>query len=215
MKKQIINIAILAMMTVATSGCGVQSGTTSTDSSTGTSTLGNILSQLGQTVSSLTSSDSFELSSLNGTWNYSAPSVAFKSDDALKKIGGATVATQIENKISPYYEKAGLNNIVLTFDKESNFVLKYKSISLSGTVTREDGMVVFNFKSQNLGINLGKISAICTLGSNQLSVCFDAEKFVSILNTASSLTGNSTVSTISSLINSYDGIYVGFKLTKS
>jgi hypothetical protein len=54
-----------------------------------------------------------------------------------------------------------------------------------------------------------------TLSGSNLSVMFDVSKLQSLLSTMSSVTGNSTLSTVTSLLNSYDGICAGFKLKKS
>ena len=213
MKKSIIRIAFIALFAVASASCTAQRNGSTNPESQSSSKLGNLLSGLGKTVGNMANTDNFELTKLEGAWKYSEPSVAFKSDDALKKIGGAAVATQIEQKIAPYYTKVGLNNSTLTFDKDANFELKFGKITLHGTVTRDGDNLVFNFKSQR-GTNLGKLNSVTTLGLNQLNVCFDAQKFVNIISGISTLSGSSTLSSVTNVLKSYKGIYIGFRMKK-
>ncbi|MBS7374566.1 MAG: DUF4923 family protein, partial [Muribaculaceae bacterium] len=46
----------------------------------------------------------------------------------------------------------------------------------------------------------------------QLSLTFDISKLSNIISAAAKYTSNRTVSTVSSLLSSYKGIYCGFKL---
>ncbi len=195
-----------------TSSSGSSSSSSSSQSSS--SGLSSILGTLGQTIQNATASTSFSLDDLVGTWNYSSPAVSFDSSDALKNIGGAAVSTQIEKKLATYYKKLYLNNVTLTVDSSYNFTMKLKWGSLSGTVTKgdSDGTLVFNFSASSY--NIGSINSRATKSGNQLNITFDAEKLMSLVQTVSKLTSNSTVSTVSNLLSSYDGIYIGFKMTK-
>ncbi len=179
----------------------------------------NILGALGSILSNVTSKSDFDLSELEGTWTYSSPAVTMKSSNAASSIGGVGASALVENKLSTYYNKLGLNKTVLTVDKDMNFTLKANKITLKGTIERdgdEPTHLIFNFSAASK-FSLGKVSAIASKSSatNTLSLTFDASKVISILDKVSSFTGNSTLQAVSSIVNTYDGIYAGAKFKKS
>ena len=119
-------------------GLASKNDTTNTDKGSTGSALGSILGNvLGK--SDVTPAD------LEGTWNYTAPAVTFKSENLLKKAGGAAASATIENKIKPYYQRAGLENLVLTVANDSTFTMKLKRGSLSGSISQgtEKGILIF------------------------------------------------------------------------
>ncbi|MDE7472029.1 MAG: DUF4923 family protein, partial [Muribaculaceae bacterium] len=100
------------------------------------SLIGGIANLLGKT--------DVTIADLEGTWDYSKPAVAFQSDNLLKKAGGAAAAGVIEDKLAPYYEKAGLTSMKLTIAADSTFTMKLKMTSLKGTLAKDDdGNFVF------------------------------------------------------------------------
>jgi hypothetical protein len=93
--------------------------------------------------------------------------------------------------------------------------MKLKYGTLKGTISKnDDGTLTFNFSALG-SYNYGAINSRATKSGNQLNLTFDAEKLMSMMSTVASLTNNSTLTTAMSLINSYDGIYIGFKMKKS
>jgi hypothetical protein len=198
---------------------GTSSSTSSSSSTTSdqttTSGLGSLLGTLGQTIQNATASTSFSLDDLVGTWKYSSPAVSFDSSNTLQNLGGAAVSTQIENKLATYYKKFGMTSIQLTVDSDYSFSMKLKYGTLKGTISKnDDGTLTFNFSALG-SYNYGAINSRATKSGNKLNLTFDAEKLMSMMSTVASLTNNSTLTTAMSLINSYDGIYIGFKMKKS
>lgn len=171
-------------------------------------------------LGSLLSSDKITVKSLTGTWKYSAPAVTFKSSNLLKKAGGAAASSAIESKLSPYYSKAGLNKVELTIEEDSTFTMKLSKATLKGTISAvsdsdSDANFVFNFIVGGK-LPIGKMNTYITkVGSNNLTITFDVSKLVSIVEKAGSITGSSTISGITNVLQGYDGVCAGFKLTKS
>ena len=81
----------------------------------------------GSVVDNILKTDNLEVKDLEGTWKSSGPSVSFKSENVLEKAGGVAAATTIENKLAPYYSKAGLENVVFTFTKEGAVTIILKN----------------------------------------------------------------------------------------
>ncbi len=167
-------------------------------------------------VEEATETDEFKLSDLEGSWDYYSPAVNLESDNAISEIGGSAANASIEEKLSPYYDRLGLNKMTMTFDKDANFTIKIKKITLSGVVTRnEKGALVFEFKPL-AKIPMGKIAAKATKNiNNTLELTFDATKFVKLVQTISSYANNATIDSLSAIIDNYNGIYLGAKMKKS
>ncbi len=167
---------------------------------------------LGGIVNSLISTDKVETTDIVGTWKVSGPGIVFKSENLLQKAGGTAAEAAIEGKLLTYYQRFGLTDIVMTFDGTENFTMTLKNgRTISGTVTKgtKDGTMVFNFSA--LGTSkLSKVTAYVSKGT-QLSITFDISKLSNIIASVAKLSGNGTVSSVSSLLSSYKGIYAGFK----
>lgn len=231
MKKIIAAIAALAIIaptmsaqsasdlrSILSSLAGKQDST-STTSATSTSSDDSKGSTLGNLLGNLFGSSKLTVKSMEGTWAYSAPAVSFKSDNLLKKAGGAAAATAVEKKLAPYYKTAGLDRMQLTVAADSTFSMKVGSITLSGTIeSAPDGSeanFLFNFKLGG-SISLTKMDTYVSMsGTKSLSIMFDVSKLVTLIELAGKVSGNSTVKGVSSVLKSYDGICAGFKLSRS
>lgn len=188
----------------------------STSSSSSGSSLGDILGigTVGSLVSNILGNDKISPADIVGTWNYSAPAVSFKSDNLLKKAGGAAAAATVENKLAPYYKTAGFDKMVLTVEPDSTFTMKLARGSLSGELTKsdQDGFMTFHFKA--LKMNIGTMDAAVSKAGNTVTITFDISKLMKLINTAAKISGNSTISGLNKLLQSYDGMQAGFRLLK-
>lgn len=174
----------------------------------------NPLGALGSVLGNVLANDKFTVDDIVGSWNYSSPAVSFQSDNALKKIGGAGAATAVEKKLAPYYKTIGLTSTTLTVDADHNFTMKLGVAQLKGTIEKaEDGGLVFAFNAFGK-ISLGKVSAHATKAGSTLNLTFDATKLIQILTKVAGVLNNTTLKAVTDLVNSYDGIYIGFKLNK-
>ncbi len=178
---------------------------------------GNPLEALGGIVTSLTSTSKFDIKDLQGTWSYQSPAISFKSDQALNKIGGTAASAALESKIAPYYERLGLDTMVLTMDAEGKFEIKIKAVTLKGTANKDsdDGALTFNFSAFGK-TNIGKVAAEAQKSATGvLTLTFDVSRVIAIVDKVASIANMQSVSTLSSLLKSYDGIYAGAKLKKN
>lgn len=175
----------------------------------------DILGTLGGMVSNAVANDKFSVDDIVGTWNYTGPAVSFASDNALKKIGGAAASSAVESKLEPYYKKLGLTKVTFVIAEDHSFTMSFGKVNLKGNIEKsDDGELVFSFSA--LGkVPLGKVSARATKAGNTLNLTFDATKMIQLLSKVASIAKNSGLSSITSLLESYDGIYMGFKLKKA
>lgn len=172
------------------------------------------LGNVGDIVQNLISTDNLEIKDIAGSWEYSAPAVSFKSDNLLKKAGGAAAATSLESKLSAYYKYANIQSLKLEIKEDSTFTMKFKRTTLKGDITKdEEGNFYFNYKVAGR-INIGTIQTYLTKSGNTLDVTYDVSKLIKLIEKVGTYTGNSTVKGISSLLNEYDGVTAGFKMKK-
>lgn len=201
---------ILLVMAIVALGCN---GASAFDWSQLGSALGGN-SSIGNIVNSILSSDSVTVADLAGTWTYSGPAVAFESDNALEKAGGSAISATVESRLTPHYKKAGLEGMKMTFDgKGSMTVTLTNGRTLQGTVKQgaKAGQLIFNLS--RLGSSYSDMTVHVTKGTS-LSLMLDVSKLQSVVSAVASYSGNSTISSVSSLLSRYKGIYAGFKLTK-
>lgn len=174
--------------------------------------LGNIL---GGVVNGLLGTDKISPDRLVGTWNYSGPAVCFKTEDLLKKAGGSAMASTLESKLEPYYNKFGLNKMVLVVNQDQTFTMTSGALRMSGDITIDGEDVYFNFKALGT-ISLGKIKTYVNMGvgGKSMSLMFDVSKLMTVLKAIGGMTNLQTLNTVNSLLGSYDGLAAGFKLAK-
>lgn len=164
------------------------------------------------------SSSKIDLSDIRGTWVSSGPAVCFQSDNFLKKAGGVAAASAMESKLAPYYEKYGLNNATLTINNDDSFTLNTKMLKLSGTISKKAGAQdgVFEFNFQVLGkIKLGSVTTYISKTSQAMDVMFDASKLKNLISGVAKYTGINLAQTLGSLLDSYEGMCIGFHLNKT
>lgn len=174
--------------------------------------LGNIL---GNIVEGVFTKSNLTVEDLVGEYTATGPAVTFKSENFLQKAGGIAGAAAIESKLQPYYQQYGLNNMTLTVDKDANFTMKIKMLSLKGTIIRNDSEGAFDFNFNVMGIQLGKFTAYIEKSGSNLKLMFDATKLKSFISTVAKLTGNSMAKTLGTILDSYEGACIGWKMVST
>lgn len=173
--------------------------------------------RLGSALGNLLSTDKMTLKQMEGTWGYSAPAVTFKSDNVVKRAGGAAASGMIVEKLKPIYARVGFDKSKLTVSADSSFVLSAGKITLKGTISDvsdkdSDANFVFHF-SVGGKLKIGEADAYVTKSATGvLSVMFDVTKLIAIMETAGKISGNSTLKSAVDLLESYDGLCAGFAM---
>lgn len=182
-------------------------GTTTGSSSTGSSIINGILNNV---IGSATFS---QADLCAHTWKYSKPGCAFTSENLLAKAGGEIAASKIEEDLSKYYSKFGFSksNTYFTFKTDGTFAAKIDGKSWNGTYTFDEKTHAIQLKGLLLSA-----SGFATRTANGISLLFEQKKLLTLIKTLSklNLTGSTTMSAVSSIVDNYDGVRIGFEMTK-
>lgn len=145
------------------------------------------------------------------TWKYSKPGCAFTSENLLAQAGGEIAANKVEEKLSEYYSKFGFSssNTYFTFKTDGTFAAKIDGKSWQGNYTFDEKTHAIQMKGLILSM-----SGYATKTANGISLLFDQKKLLNLIRTIGSLKGNSTLSALGTIANNYDGMRVGFEMTK-
>lgn len=174
--------------------------------------VGDILSGV---IEGVFTKSNLTLADLVGEYQAEGPAVTFKSDNFLQKAGGLAGAAKIESELKPYYDQYGLNNMTLTVDENANFTMKIKALSLKGNITRNDADGTFEFHFKVVGISLGSFTAYIEKSGRNLRLMFDATKLKNFVSTVAKFTGNSMAKAMGSILDSYEGACIGFKMVST
>lgn len=215
MRKPIIMAALLGTLllsscgttSLGTQGTGLLSGANAGTTGGAASALGSVLTNLLGGSSAVTASD------LQGTWTYRKADCVFETQNLLLKAGGEMAATKIESQLESQLGKVGITPgaCSFTFNSDGTYVATIGQYNLTGNYT-------LNTKSNTLTMTylagIGRISPKVVKTGASISLLFEGDKLLSMVQKVGKLTSNSTVNSLSSLINSYDGMLVGMQLSK-
>lgn len=162
-------------------------------------------------ITSVIGLDKVSAANLIGSWKYDGPGCAFTSENLLAKAGGEVAASQIEEKLQPYYQQVGISsgNTYITFNQDGTFSSKIAGTSYSGTYTFDEASQQIKLKGMLLSIN-----CYAKREMNGISILFEGKKLLTILQTMSALSGRADLQTIGELSKQYDGVRVGFDMKK-
>ena len=212
MMKKMMMAAVAALML---QGCGMtnpgvnggsQMGGTTTNnsgSSIGSNALGGLLDLVVGSVK-LSQTD------IIGTWSYVEPACAFTSENLLAKAGGSVAAKTVNEKLLPVYKSLHISsgNTQLTFNENGQFTGKIGGFPMSGTYTFDATNGLVKMKS------LTTFTAHLTRSTQGMNFTFESKKILTLLQTVSALSGNTSLSTIGDISKQFNGVRLGFAMKK-
>ncbi len=201
------------------SGC-MTTGTTGTANNNGSilgNVLGTVLSSAANTgtltniLFGIIGANTLTEETIVGTWRYTQPGCAFTSENALAKAGGQVVSATVVDKMLPTYNSLGIskNNTQFTFNADKTFSAKIGGKNINGTYEYNASTGSVALKTLLLNAN-----GYLTRTANGMSLTFESKKLLSALQMIGGMSGNQTLSTVSELSKNYDGIRLGFDLSK-
>lgn len=150
---------------------------------------------------------------LEGTWNYEGVDCVFESQNLLMKAGGEIAARKIEAKLDDAMAKVGIGkgSCSFTFKSDGTYTGVMGGRKLSGTyeLNAEEKTMTLHYLN---GLAHSTLHVAQT--GNKLSLLYESDKLLKILNTLSALSKNGSTSALSQLVGAYDGLMVGMELVR-
>lgn len=153
---------------------------------------------------------------LNGTWNYAQPAVKFQSDNILSSLGGSAIESTVTSRLEKAYTYIGIKPgaASFTFNEDNTFT------ATLGFVKNLGGTYEFNTETHqikltfNTGLlqNFGSITGYAYISGMELKLVFPVTKFVNMVRTLGSKI--SYLNTITTLLENYEDVYLGFGFAK-
>lgn len=183
-------------------------GNSSSNSGSSSSSAGSIINGI---LNNVIGSGTFKKADLCHTWKYSKPGCAFTSENLLAKAGGEIAANKIEEKLEDYYKKFGFSssNTYFTFNTDGTFTAKIDGKAWNGNYTFDEKTHAIQLKGLLLSA-----SGYATKTTNGISLLFDQKKLLNLIKALSAFKSSSTLSAVGNIANNYDGMRIGFEMTK-
>ena len=148
-----------------------------------------------------------------GTYVYQRPAVEFESADMLTNAGGVVAAETVEEKLAPMFAKVGIKEglFTMTFAEDGNVTLLVGKKELKGkwSYDKEAEKVHLSLKEG------GKDFATrMTVAHEGVCILVKADGLLELVKTISEGSSNTTLATIGTVAKSYDGMNIGFEMTR-
>ena len=195
--------------------CCVLFGTKSTNAQSWKDILNS--STVKDVVNTLTG-NVIKFSDLQGNWNYVEPACKMTSEDMLAEAGGALMSSALEKKITTVYTKVGIvpGKFSYTFNSDSTFTNVIGKKTLKGTYSLDEKnrVLVLNYTLGN-AFTMKRTEVQLAKSGDQVSMLFNVDGLMKFVKVLSSMVKKSdTSSTLSSLLEGYDGMLLGFEMKK-
>lgn len=150
---------------------------------------------------------------LVGTWNYTGSAVSFKSEqNVLSNLASGVAESTITNKIDGYLSKVGISKGLFgyTFNEDGSMCIKYGSKEFKGTWTFDEKTSTVKMKMASFVNSKGHVA----VKNGKMELLFDVTTLMKIVKSVTSVYNNATLQSLNAVLNQYDQMYAGFKMTK-
>lgn len=198
MKKYVLSLAVVSALLLVTTNVQAQSWKDLFNKD-----------NIEKVVNAVTGNQTIDMT---GTWTYSGSAIEFESDNLLQKAGGAAAAAVAEKKQDEQLAKVGIKDgqVSFTFNADSTFTSTVGKRTMTGTYSYDATDKVVHLRYFKLLNMNAKVN--CT--STNMDLLFNSDKLLKLIAFISSKSSSTTLKTISSLADSYDGMMLGFALKK-
>lgn len=214
MKKNFIIVSVLSL-SIMLSSCGMTGGNTGLlGGSTGTNT-GSALASAGTGVlgTLLTSllGNTTTVNSIAGTWTYSAPKVAFESQNVLAQIGSSVASSKIESTLDSQLKKLGFQSgkTTITFGTDGSCQMIRNGKTFNGTYTYNQSAGQMTIQG---ALGVATITPYVSVMGNEMYMLFDSDKLLSVMGALSNV---AKTTTLSNLLGNYNGLKLGWTMVRN
>ena len=152
-------------------------------------------------------------SALVGTWAYEEPAIQFESESLLKKAGGVAASQAVADNLMPYFEKMGFKpgKIILDFREDNTCSYTLGDRSFEGTYDFDEKTKKLTLKTPLFPLPAAYLSVV----NDQMAMTYDASKLINLVQVAGLVSNQPTVSAMSILADSYEGMKTGFTFKRT
>ena len=175
-----------------------------------TSTVATVVKIIGSVLGQFY--DTTTKQALVGSWAYEEPAIQFESNNLLDKAGGVVASQTVADNIAPYLKKLGIKPGKIGLDLHEDNTCTYTLGKNSF-----DGTYDFDDESKKLTLKVGIIplpSAYLSVVGDQMAMTFDSNKLLKIVQALGSISDQPSLSAVSQLAESYDGMTTGFTFAR-
>ena len=149
---------------------------------------------------------------LQGDWKYNAPSVGVSGKNLLAGIAKPIAKGKLKKKLKNAYKKIGLDKArpQFVFNVDGTCAMKLMGASVKGTYNYNPTTEKITFKWHGVPMN----ASLKRDGKKKLQLTFDADKLLSLMSLLGRFSDSSTVKALSTLLDNYEDVMVGFELKK-
>ena len=179
----------------------------SDDDDSSSSSSSSLLSSISSIFSS---SNTATTKKIVGTWEYTEPAIVFESESVLSSAASKVAANKIESSLQTQLEKYGITEgaLSMTFSSDGSFSATVNSKTVSGTWEISDSQLTISSSGSK------SVSVDTQISGSTLQLVTDADGLLSLTKSITSSSSNSTMSTISSLMDNIDGMQIGLSFEK-
>lgn len=149
---------------------------------------------------------------LQGDWKYNAPSVGVSGKNLLAGIAKPIAKGKLKKKLKNAYKKIGLDKArpQFVFNVDGTCSMKLMGASVKGTYNYNPTTDKITFKWHGVPMN----ASLKRDGKKKLQLTFDADKLLSLMSLLGRFSDSSTIKALSTLLDNYEDVMVGFELKK-
>ena len=149
---------------------------------------------------------------LQGDWKYNAPSVGVSGKNLLAGIAKPIAKGKLKKKLKNAYKKIGLDKArpQFVFNEDGTCSMKLMGASVKGTYNYNPTTEKITFKWHGVPMN----ASLKRDGKKKLQLTFDADKLLKLMSLLGRFSDSSTIKALSTLLDNYEDVMVGFELKK-
>lgn len=150
--------------------------------------------------------------SLQGQWKYKAPSVGVSGKNLIAGIAKPIAKGKLKKKLKNAYKKIGLDKASpqFVFNEDGTCAMKMMGVSLKGTYNYNPTTQKISFKWHGVPLSAN----LRPDGNKKLHLTFDADKLLKLMSLMGRFSDSSTIKALSTLLDNYEDVMVGFELKK-
>lgn len=150
--------------------------------------------------------------SLSGEWTYSGPSVDVSGKNLLAGVGKPIAKGKLKKKLKNAFKKIGLDKArpQFTFQEDGTCTIQMLGVKMNGTYNYNPSQEKVTFKWHGVPMT----AKLKRSGKKKAHLTFDADKLLNLLTLVGRFSDNSAIKAVSTLMDNYDDVMVGFELKK-